>query len=55
MLVGDGIVFKCKEVIDRVAAAGRIAGKLAATRPSPRDVGQSEDEFMPGADSENRE
>lgn len=45
-LVDNGILFKPKEVVDRVTVANRIAEKLAATRPSPRDLGQSEDEIM---------
>ena len=45
-LVGDGILFKPKEVVDRAATANRIAEKLATTRPSPDDLGRSEDEIM---------
>ncbi|MDE2962635.1 MAG: AbrB/MazE/SpoVT family DNA-binding domain-containing protein, partial [Acidobacteriota bacterium] len=32
-LVGDGILFRPKEVVDRDAAADRIAAKLAAAQP----------------------
>ena len=45
-LVDDGILFKPKEVVDRVAVASRIAEKFAATRPSSEDRGRSEDEIM---------
>ena len=45
-LVGDAILFKPKEVVDRNAAADRIAAKLAAARASPDDLGRSEDEIM---------
>lgn len=48
-LVDNGILFKPKEVVDRVTVANRIAEKLAATRPSPRDLGRSEDEIMEDA------
>ena len=34
-LVGDGILFRPKQVVDREAAAGRIGAALAATQPSP--------------------
>ena len=45
-LVGDGILFKPKAVVDRDAAANRIAATFATTRPSPEDLGRSEDEMM---------
>ena len=45
-LVGDGILFRPKEVVDRDATADRIAAKLAAAQPSSRDLGRSEDEIM---------
>ena len=45
-LVGDGILFRPKEVVDRDAAADRIAAKLAAAQPSSGDLGRSEDEIM---------
>ena len=45
-LVGDGILFKPKEVVDRVAAANRIAAKFAEAQLSPADLGRSEDEIM---------
>ena len=37
-LVGDGILFRPKEVVDRDAAANRIAATFAAARPSPKDL-----------------
>lgn len=45
-LVGDGILLRPKDVVDRNAAADRIAATLAAARPSPRDRGLTEDEIM---------
>lgn len=48
-LVDNGILFKPKEVVDRVTVANRIAEKLTATQPSPRDIGRSEDEIMEDA------
>ena len=45
-LLGDGILFRPKEVMDRDAAANRIAANFAAARPTPEDLGRSEDEIM---------
>ena len=45
-LVGDGILFRVKELVDRDSAANRIAVKFAAARTSPEDFGRSEDEIM---------
>ena len=45
-LVGDAILFKPKEVIDRNAVADRIAAEFAAARASSDDLGRSEDEIM---------
>lgn len=45
-LVGNAILFKPKQVVDRNAAADRIAARLAATRASSDDLGLSEDEIM---------
>lgn len=45
-LVGNGILLKPKEVVDRVTTGNRIAEKLAATRLSSEDTGRSEDEIM---------
>ena len=38
-LVDAGILFRPKEPVDRGAGPNRIAAKLAATRPSPEDLG----------------
>ena len=45
-LMGDGILFRPKQVVDRDAAADRIAAAIAATEPSSADLGRSEDEIM---------
>ena len=45
-LVGDGILFRPKQVVDRDAAADRIAAALASRPPLPEDVGRTEDEIM---------
>ena len=45
-IVGDGILFRPKEVVDRNAAANRIASILARIEPSPEDADRSEDEIM---------
>ncbi len=45
-LVEDGILFRPKEVVDRNAAADRIASLLARIEPSPEDAGRSEDEIF---------
>ncbi len=45
-LVGNGILFRPKEVVDRDEAANRIAASFAAARHSPVDRGRSEDEIM---------
>ena len=45
-LVGDGILLRPKDVVDRNAASDRIAATHAAARPSPRDRGLTEDEIM---------
>ena len=45
-LVGDGILFRPKELVDRDAAANRIAAKFAAARRTPEDLERSEDEIM---------
>ena len=45
-LVGDGILFRPKEVVDRNAAADRIASILARIERSPEDAGRSEDEIV---------
>jgi len=45
-LVGDGILFIPKDLVDRGTAANRIAARFATTQPSPDDLGRSEDEIM---------
>ena len=45
-VVGDAILFKPKQVVDRNAAADRIASRFAAARTSSDDIGRSEDEIM---------
>jgi len=45
-LVGDAILFKPKELVDRNAAADRIAARFAAARTSSDDIGRSEEEIM---------
>ena len=51
-LVADGILFKPKELVDREAAADRIAAQFAATRVSSDDLGRSEDDIMQDAIAE---
>ena len=45
-IVGDGILFCPKDVVDRNAAADRIASILARIEPSSEDAGRSENEIM---------
>ena len=45
-VVGDGILFRPKEVVDRNAVADRIASILTRTEPLPGDAGRSEGEIM---------
>ena len=45
-LVGDGILLRPKQVVNREAAAARIGVALAAAEPSPEDTGRSEDAIM---------
>ena len=45
-VLGDGILLRPKQVVDREAAAGRIGAALAAAGPSPGNQGCSEDEVM---------
>ena len=45
-VVEDGILLRPKEVVDRNAAADRIASILAHTEPSPKDADRPEDEVM---------
>ena len=51
-LVDEGILFRPKELVDRDAAASRIAATFATARPSPEDLGRSEDEIMRGSIAE---
>ncbi len=46
IVVGGGILFRPMEVVDRNAAADRIAAGLSATEPSSEDMGRTEDEIM---------
>ena len=45
-IAGDGILLRPKDVVDRNAAAGRIASILARLEPLPEDAGRSENEIM---------
>ena len=45
-VVDDGILFRPKRVIDRNAAADRVAAILARIEPPPEDAGRSEGEIM---------
>ena len=45
-IVEDGIFLRPKDIVDRNAAAARIASILAQTKPSSEDAGRSEDEIM---------
>ena len=45
-VVGDGILFRPKQVVDRNVVADRVAAVLAQIEPAPEDIGRSEDENM---------
>lgn len=45
-IVGDGILLRPMDVVDRNAAADRIAATFAATESSSEDMGRSEAEIM---------
>ena len=45
-VVDDGILLRPMSVVDRHAAADRIAAKFSATGPASKDVGLSEDDIM---------
>ena len=45
-VVGDGILFRPMEVVDRHKAADRVAARLSAAAQSPEDVARTEDEIM---------
>ena len=48
-LVGDGILFVPKELVDKVAAADRIADRFAARKPAAEDIARTEGEIMTDA------
>ncbi len=45
-VVDDGILLRPKQVVDRNAAAERVAAVLARIEPPPEDAGRTEDEIM---------
>ena len=45
-IVGQGILFRPMDVVDRNAAADRIRANFAMAGPSPEDSGRSEHEIM---------
>ena len=45
-VIGDGILFRPMEIVNRSAAADRVAAGFAATRQSSEDVRRTEDEIM---------
>ena len=45
-VVDDGILFRPKQVVDRNAAADRVAAVLARVEPPPEDAGRTEEEIM---------
>ncbi len=45
-VVGDGILFRPKRVVDRDGAADRVSAALAAAATSPEDRERSEAEIM---------
>ena len=47
-VVGDGILFRPMDVVDRNTAADRIAAYFSAAEPSSVDIGRTEDEIMGG-------
>ena len=48
-VVGDGILLRPKEVVDRGAAADRVAAILRRIEPTPDDARRSEDEIIAAA------
>ncbi len=48
-VVGDGILLRPKEVVDRRAAADRVASILESIDPTPGDARRSEDEIIAAA------
>ncbi|MBF0307314.1 MAG: AbrB/MazE/SpoVT family DNA-binding domain-containing protein [Alphaproteobacteria bacterium] len=51
-LVEGGILLRPKVVVDRGAAADRIAAVLAATPPADEDRGRDEDEILRDIDAD---
>ena len=47
-IVGDDILLRLMEVVDRNTAADRIAATFSAAESSSEDVGRSEAEIMEG-------
>lgn len=45
-VVDDGILLRPKQVVDRNAAADRVAAVLAQIESLPEDAGRTEDEIM---------
>ena len=45
-VLGDGILLRPKEVVDRGEVADRVAAIFAGIEPAPEDVGRSEDEII---------
>ena len=48
-VVGDGILLRPRAVVDRAAAADRIAAILTSIEPAPEDVGRSERDIVDDA------
>ena len=48
-VVDDGILLRPKEVVDRSAAADRVAAILESIDPTPDDAHRSEDEIIAAA------
>ena len=48
-LVGGGILFVPKELVDKVAVADRIADRFADWKPAAEDIARTEDEIMTDA------
>ena len=45
-LVGGGILFVPKELVDKAAAADRIADRFTDRKPAVEDIARTEDEIM---------
>ena len=45
-VMGDGILFRPMDVVNRSVAADRVAAGFAATRQSSEDLGRTEEEIM---------